>query len=309
MQFLCLVFFSFLCLAEGTNASAGGGGSGPVVSEAPLLWANDFNFGLHDLSFHAEYFAKATDDAAENIRSFYKSYDERGVASPTTHFAEVIIVFKDIETKKTHAQVVEPLFLSGNFSKTVYLTERREDFKEEVIYWPVFFQNKATKRQLIALVDCYPSIEGKDLRIKPLLTTTNDAVRKLIEDFKLRGIETGVESMWNPTAHSHSEQAFLSYVLQGHISIPMHPESITILINGYHEPCDQCSAALNHLLKDALFKREFIRKLFPSAPRPELISLNIFYVISDKEPVRNKTHGLDYIDLKAIPSYFIQSRK
>jgi hypothetical protein len=313
IRFLFLVFSGFLCLAERVNASTAGAGDGagsvPVTSGPHFLWANDLNFGLHDISFHKEAFSKALDDTAENIRGFYKSYDKRrGASPPTTHFAEVSIVFRD-RTKKTHVHVIEHLFLSGNFSKTLYLTEKRGELKEEVRLWPTFLQDKARGRKFLSLVDCYPDITGEDLRVKPLKGTMKESVRKLIEDFRLRGIEVGEKNMWNPIAHSHSEQAFLSYVLQENIRISAHPESITILISGYHEPCDQCRLALNHLLKDASFKAAFIRKLFPRLSESESIHLNVFYVISDKEPVRQKMHGLDYIDLKGSPSYFIQGRK
>ncbi len=302
------------------GASGGGGGSAGHAGEIEIrrapnerkLWANHFDFHMHGIHLDDKEITEKVINEANLIREFYDTYP----SDISTHIANVVILYKISGTPRTFKYNIPQYFFSGNFSRTIYLTEKRAVPTANAERWPLHFKEKILLQEFFSVGDCYDGLES----LFPLIVKGDgetegqfeirnskhlEEMRKLRRDFRIRGVRIGDSDTINPQSHSHSEQAFLSCVLQQKVTIPDHnPISVTILINGHQEPCTHCTAALNHLLNDASFKTEFIHRLFPGFSGDiSKLPLNVLYSISDKIPI---SIGLDLSENK---SYFIQARQ
>jgi hypothetical protein len=308
---------------SGAGAAAGSSGTGAAAPNREVnlkelgLWTNHFNFTLHGIDFNNKKFEPYAQKKSNLLRGIYESYSSRDHTPPSTHFAEVVILYKLGNNDTVFVSPIPEVFVSGNFAHTTYLTPIGRKLKDEVNYWPPYFNAKTISRELRSLGDCYDKLTSEHLKENGHLNeTANPIISKVLQDFDMRGINLrtvpdgkgGTKAGWNniSSLYAHSEQAFISCVLQDKIPAVSqdNPFSITIVITGYHEPCDQCSKALKNLLHTPVFKDAFIRKLFPSTVEISKVRMNVLYVIADK-----KTIGDARIDLNDFHPYFIEARR
>jgi len=298
--------------AGGGFGSAPSGGAGRVGLNLKKLglWANDFNFTLHGINFSVSVFKSYVKEQLNFLREFYHSYLLRE-KEISTHFAQVRVYYRVRADSKEHVYDFPQLFVSGNFAHTFQRNAARD-----IEHWPEYFKGLAARGALVSLGDCYDGLTSEHLVKNGHLREEDiPVVKKVINDFNTRGINLRTENSkgketagWNNIAslYAHSEQAFLSCVLNNKIPqiSDVDPTSITIVITGYHEACDQCSKAFKHLLYiNKHFQQEFIGKLFPRVSDPSSVKMNVIYVAADKKTVD------DNVDLGKDPSYFIEARQ
>jgi len=107
--------------------------------------------------------------------------------------------------------------------------------------------------------------------------------RSLIEDYAARGLDISpreekqrgkqkkiVNKLFSPSTYGHSEQAFISYLQNGHaiglnpvISADVVPTSIMLLVVSTNAPCGICNSVMRNLIEDVHFKSSMLQSMFP----------------------------------------------
>jgi len=229
-----------------SGASAGEGGAAPGAAvggeDVALSQAvNDFS-----------------DMTAEQIRHI-KNFPDI-VEGDTTNVARAAVIAFSA-TGESNMKASNCIFLSG-WDRT---TNKYDKGKKQANLDALNDGSTEEEYRYCSLGDFYPELEATR-KNSPSGEEGSASEAKFNQDFETRGVELKPEKSFSNSTYSHTEQAYISEVLN--LKKPIFdiefgvPKMVVMVFTSYHPPCTTCGPLLNRLLSNTPLKRAFLQKYF-----------------------------------------------
>ncbi len=242
-------------------------------------WSHNYDgFVIHGTNVAVEIRSHAQTNA-EKLRAYYESH-------PTSKNLAIVTVWYVTTGGDIKKEELPQVFLSG--------WDVPEDIKTII----------SAIGSPMSLGSCYDALSTEDVRNLSLVTGGKTLARNnLIGDFNRQDVHIDPSKEFPFSSYAHSEQAFISCVLQDKIGVNkrVKPQAVIIQVNSYHPACTSCRPALVELIKNSPFKDVIIKKLFKDDSNSD-IPMHVVYVSSDLDV-------LTMVDFSKFPSYFVDTRR